>query len=216
MKSYVVIGLGRFGTRLACRLYEQGADVLAIDRDGSAVQKIADHVTRAVVVDGKDRDILYKLGVQNCDCAIMAIGSDLASSVLITVNLKTLGVPHVVCKAHDNTYKEVLEKLGADEVILPEQMIADRLSKSLLMPNIIEEIDLSDEYGMLEMSTPSSWRGKSIGQLNVRAKYNVNIIAVRREKQMKVSPSADYIFEENDKLVLLGQYEAFRKLEKRI
>ena len=119
MKSYAVIGLGRFGSALARQLCKLGAEVLALDVKGDYVQQIANDVTHAVVGDAQDKEVLRALGVRNLDCAVIAIGDNLAASVLITMNLKELGVPYIVCKAHDETHRKVLEKLGVDRVVIP-------------------------------------------------------------------------------------------------
>ena len=131
MKSYVVIGLGRFGAELATRLYACGEEVMVIDTNEQLIDKIADRVTRAVAADARDADVLKKLGVENFDRAIVAVGSDLAASALITMNLKSLNVPFIMCKAHDDTYKDILEKLGANRVIIPEREVADKLALGL-------------------------------------------------------------------------------------
>ena len=128
MKSYAVIGLGRFGSALARQLCKLGAEVLALDVKGDYVQQIANDVTHAVVGDAQDKEVLRALGVRNLDCAVIAIGDNLAASVLITMNLKELGVPYIVCKAHDETHRKVLEKLGVDRVVIPEQEYAQRLA----------------------------------------------------------------------------------------
>ena len=168
MKSYIVIGLGRFGTEMAVKLYDCGEDVLAIDTNDTLIDKIADRVTRAVAADARDVDVLRKLGAGNYDRAIVAVGSDLGASALITMNLKTLGVPYIMCKAHDDTYREILEKLGADRVIIPEWEMADKLSLGLTSAGVLEYIELSEEYGIVEMATPASWAGKSIRKLALR------------------------------------------------
>ena len=122
MKSYIVIGLGRFGAEIAAKLYECGEEVLAIDTNEGLVDKIADQVTKAVAADARDRDVLVKLGAENFDRAVVAVGSDLAASALITYNLKSLNVPFIICKAHDDTYSEILEKLGPDAIKSDEDM----------------------------------------------------------------------------------------------
>lgn len=141
MKSYVVIGLGRFGSEVARQLNCLGCEVLAMDRRADLVQQLSSEVTHAVVADGQDKEVLRALGVRNLDCAIIAIGDDLAASVLTTMNLKELGVPKIVCKAHDETHRRVLEKLGADRVVIPEKENAARLAKSLASPNVLDYID---------------------------------------------------------------------------
>ena len=214
MKSYVVIGLGRFGTTLARQLCALGAEVLAMDVRSDLVQQIANDVTHAVVGDAQDKEILRSLGVRDLDCAIIAIGDDLAASVLTTMNLKELGVPYIICKAHDETHRRVLEKLGVDRVIIPEQENAQRLARSLNSHNVLDYIELSEEYGILEVPAPKSWIGKSLKELNVRAKLGVNIIAVESGKKTNVSPSADYRIQAGDILVVLGENFALEAVQK--
>ena len=184
MKSYIVIGLGRFGGALARQLCTLGAEVLAMDRRSDLVQQLANDVTHAVVGDARDKEVLRALGVRNFDCAVIAIGDDLAASVLITMNLKELGAPYIVCKAHDETHRLVLEKLGADRVVIPEQEHAQRLARSMYSHNVLDYIELSEDYGILEVPAPKSWIGKCINELNVRAKLGVNIIAVDLRARM--------------------------------
>lgn len=216
MKSYAIIGLGRFGSHIAEKLYEMGGEVLAIDINDLLIDSISSKVTKAVVADAKNKDVLRSLGIQNCDCAIVAMASDLASSVLVTMNLKSLGVKHIICKAHDDTHREILEKLGANNVIIPERAVAEKLAKSLTSPDVLEYINLSEHHGIVELKAPIKWCEKTIRELNVRAKYNVNIIAVKQKSGIKVSPGADHVIEQNDILVLLGRYDALDKIEKQI
>jgi len=214
MKSYIVIGLGRFGTRAAKRLCELGCEVLAIDSNSDLVQPISGVVTQAVVADARDKEVLRALGAKDFECAIVAIGTDLADSVLATMNLKELGVPYIVCKASDETHRQVLLKLGADRVVIPEQEQADRLAKSLSSPNVLEYIELSDEHGIVEIPAPKSWQGKSLKELNVRAKLGVNIIAIETDGNINVSPSADYKIAQNDIMVVLGDTAALEAVQK--
>ena len=214
MKSYVVIGLGRFGTTLARQLCALGGQVLAMDVRSDLVQQVANDVTHAVVGDAQDKEVLRALGVRDFDCAVIAIGDDLAASVLTVMNLKELEVPYIICKAHDETHRRVLEKLGVDRVIIPEQEHAQRLARSLNSHNVLDYIELSEEYGILEVPAPKSWIGKSLKELNVRAKLGVNIIAVESGKKTKVSPSADYRIQEGDILVVLGENYALEAVQK--
>ena len=214
MKSYVVIGLGRFGAEVARQLYHLGCEVLAMDIRADLVQEISDHVTHAVVSDGQDKGVLKALGVREFDCAVVAIGDDLAASVLVTMNMKELGIPHVVCKAHDDTHRRVLEKLGADQVVIPEKEYAVRLARSLSTPNVLDYIELSDDYGIVEVPAPKVWHGKSLKDLNVRAKLGVNIIAIRRGGKLNVSPAADFAFQSGDIVVVLGDNKALEAVQK--
>ncbi|MDY3225288.1 MAG: TrkA family potassium uptake protein [Candidatus Faecousia sp.] len=214
MKSYIVIGLGRFGQTLASQLCMLGAEVLALDKRDDLVQQMADSVTHAVVGDAQDKEVLRALGARNFDCAIIAIGSDLAASVLTAMNLKELGVPYIICKAHDETHRKVLEKLGVDRVIIPEQENAQRLARSLNSHNVLEYIELSEDYGILEIPAPKVWLDKTLKELNVRAKLGVNIIAVENGKKTNVSPPADYCIQSGDVLVVLGDNYALEAVQK--
>lgn len=215
MKSYLVIGLGRFGTELALKLYECGEEVMVIDTDETLVDKIADRVTRAVAADARDPDVLEKLGAENFDRAIVAVGSDLAASALITMNLKALNVPFIICKARDDTYREILEKLGADRVIIPEREVADKLALGLTHAGVMEYIELSDEYGIVEMAPPEDWTGKSIRTLELRSRFGANVIALRRGDAISIPPDIDVPITSEDVLVMLGNYDMFEKLKKK-
>ena len=214
MKSCVVIGLGRFGSEVARELCRQGCQVLAMDVNQELVSQIANDVTHAVVGDGQDKGVLRALGVREFDCGVIAIGDDLAASVLVTMNLKELGVAQVICKAHDETHRRVLEKLGADRVVIPEQEQGARLARSLSSRNVLDYIELSREYGIIEIPVPGSWRDKSLKELNVRAALGLNILAIRRGGQINVSPGADFIFEQQDIVVVLGDSTALKKVQK--
>lgn len=214
MRSYIVIGLGRFGAEVSRRLCEQGCEVLAVDTQNDLVQHISSDVTHAVVADARDKEVLRALGARNFDCAIVAIGGSLADSVLATMNVKELGIPRVVCKAHDETHRQVLLKLGADQVVIPEQEQAARLARSLSSYNVLDYIELSSEYGIIEVPTPKSWVGKSLKELNVRAKLGVNILAVKQGTQINVSPAADYKIMDQDVMVVLGDTLALEKVQK--
>ena len=216
MKSYVVIGLGRFGTEMALKLYECGEDVMAIDTDEAVIDKIADRVTRAVAADARDLDVLKKLGVEDFDRAIVAVGSDLAASALITMHLKTLGVPFILCKAHDDTYREILEKLGADRVIIPEREIADKLAMGLTTVGIMEYIELSEEIGIVEMMPLPEWTGKTIRSLELRSRFGLNVIAMRLGEELRIPPDIDKPLDEDCVLVVLGSYKTMEKLQKHV
>lgn len=214
MKSYVVIGLGLFGGEIAKKLYELGQEVIAIDKKEEFINEVADSVTRAAVGDATDPQVLKALGVKNCDCAVVAVGSDLGASVLTTMNLKKLGIPYIVCKAQNETHRMILEKIGADQVIIPEHVVADKIARSLATPNIMEYIELSNDYGIIERKAPAGWEGKTLREMNIRAKYGVDIIAVRNGDKIRVTPGADYKFGDESDLVVLGDYDSLEKFKK--
>ena len=214
MKTYLVIGLGRFGSEVARKLCQQGCEVLAMDIRTDLVQQIANDVTHAVVGDGQDKDVLRALGASTFDCAIIAIGDDLAASVLTIMNLKELNVPYIVCKAHDAIHRQVMEKLGADRVVIPEHEYAGRLARSLVSHNVLDYIELSPDHGILEVPAPKSWIGKTLKELNVRAKMGVNIIAVENGNVTNVSPSADYRIMDGDVIAIIGDSKALEAVQK--
>ena len=214
MKSFMVIGLGRFGTALAIELCKQGNEVLAMDTKPERVQSIANLVTHAVTGDARDPEVLRALGARNFDCAVVALADDVGESALITLNLKDQGVRRVVSKANSAVHRKVLEKIGADLVVFPEQEMALRLAHSLDNGDILNFIDLSDEYSIVERRLPAAWAGKSILQLDIRKNYHLTVIGVRRDGDMVVQPVRDFVFQEDDGLVVLGRNEYVRRLER--
>lgn len=214
MKSYMVIGLGRFGTEVARQLCQNGCEVLAVDSRNDLVQQISGDVTHAVVADARDKEVLKALGAKDFDCAVISIGGNLANSVLATMNVKELGIPKVVCKAHDETHRQVLLKLGADQVVIPEQENAGRLARSLSSHNVLDYIELSDDYGIIEVPAPKSWQDKTLKELNVRAKLGLNIIAIKNDGGINVSPTADYAIGQKDIMVVLGDSAALQRVQK--
>jgi trk system potassium uptake protein TrkA len=157
--------------------------------------------------------VLRALGAQECDCAVVAIGDDLAVSVLATMNLKELGIPRIICKAHDETHRKVLEKLGADKVVIPEREVAEKLARSMTSHNVLDFIELSSDYGIVEINTPKAWIGKSLKELDVRARLGVNIIAIERNDKVSVSPRAEFELAKNDILVVLGDYDSLTMMQ---
>lgn len=214
MKSYVVIGLGRFGAEVSRKLCELGCEVLAMDSRSELVQQISGDVTHAVVGDARDKEVLRTLGVGSLDCAIVAIGDSLSDSVLATMNLKELGVPKIVCKAHDETHRQVLLKLGADQVVIPEKENAARLARSLSTPNVLDYIELSSEYGIIEVPAPKIWVGKTLKELDVRAKLGLNIIAMKQNGKINAFPAGDYRIQVSDVMVVLGDTKALNTAQK--
>jgi len=214
MKSYVVIGLGRFGSEMATRLYECGEEVIAIDTDEQLVDKVADRVTRAITADARDQEILEKLGVAEIDHAIVAVGTDLAASALITMNLKNLHVRDIICKAQDSVHREILERLGADRVIIPEREMADKLVLGMTSSGFMEYVELSEEFGITEMKPLRDWVGKSIHSLQLRSRYGVNVIGLRRGDDIQIPPDIESPLEADSTIVLLGSYDNINALKK--
>lgn len=207
-KTFAVIGLGRFGEAVARQLAAQGKEVLAMDQSEEPVQKLSDIVTHAVVADAKDISVLKSLGIGEFDCVIVAIGSDVASSIIITVQLKELGVKKIVCKAGSDIHKQALLKVGADKVIIPEKEMGIKVAQNLASQNVMDFIELSEDYSIMELLAPEPWQFKNLRELNIRARYDISIIAMRRGTKILVSPGAEEIIQPGDILVALGGVEA--------
>ena len=214
MSAYIVVGLGRFGSEVALRLCEQGCEVLAVDTNPELVQHVADRVTHAVVADATDKAVLKSLDASSFDCAIVAIGDSLSDSVLVTMNLQELGVLKIICKAKDESHRKVLLKMGAHQVVIPEKEHAARLARSLANPNVLDYIELSDECGIVEAPAPIKWRDKSLKELDIRARFGINIIAIRHDGEINTFPAADYRFAMGDVIVVMGGPDTVEKLRR--
>lgn len=214
MKSFAIIGLGLFGTQLAKELYDHGNNVLVIDSNETIIEQIADHVSRAICMDAKDRIALSNLGINKYDCVIVALSGDLATSVLVTMNLKALKVPQIICKVQNNMDKEVLETLGASTCIIPEHIAATKLSKKLIGNHILDFTQLSDNHSIVEMSVPTSWINKSIIDLKVRTNYKVNIIGIKNNNGIKVDFDSTEQLLSSDILLIIGNNTSIDKLLK--
>jgi trk system potassium uptake protein TrkA len=215
MKRVVVIGLGIFGFNIVKDLYENGFEVIAIEKNKEIIQKIRDFSTKAILADGTDKEVLESIGIQEDDVVIISFGEDLAASTLITLHLKEMKVKHIIVKAPNEDHKHVLEKVGATEVIIPEREIADKVAKSLISPNVLDYIPLSDEYTICEIVPPSSFMGKSIAELHLRSKYHIEVIAVRETlpERLTMVPRADFVIKDSDILVVIGKEGDIQKIK---
>ncbi len=213
-KSFVVIGMGRFGSILATTLHKLGHEVLAIDASEEKINKVADCVTYAVTGDPRDEAVLKSVGVRNFDCAVVALSDDTQASILVTLMLKELGVRYVVAKAISDIHMRVLKRVGADKIVFPEKDMGMKVAQSLAMKNILDFIELSEEFSITEINTPSSWIGKSISSINITGTYKVNLMVVKKCKtnEIDVSPSKDYVFTSDDVVVLIGKNENLSKI----
>ncbi|MBP8311492.1 MULTISPECIES: potassium channel family protein [Clostridium] len=215
-KQFLIIGLGRFGSSIAKTIYELGHDVLAIDKDEEKVQEISDYVTHAVQMDSTDESILKTLGVTNFDVAVVTIGSNLQDSVMATLILKELGVKYIIAKANNELHAKVLTKIGADKVVLPERDMGTRVAHNLVSSNILDYIELSEEYSILEIEAIKEWFNKSLKEIEIRKKHGINVVAIKRGEKVNISPSAEDIIKENDVLVALGSAKDLNKFESMI
>ena len=212
MKSMLVIGLGRFGNHLSCRLAELGNEVMAVDRDEKLVNQLAEIVTSAQIGDCMDERVLKALGVGNFDVCFVCIGSNFQASLEITSLLKENGAKHVVSKADRDIHAKFLLRNGADEVLYPERDVARRAAVKYSANNVSDFIELTPEFSIIEITPPKEWLGKTIGEINVRARYNLNILAIKRQGRAQALFGADYVFCENETLLVAGSEDELKKL----
>lgn len=211
-KQYMVIGLDRFGKSVAKSLEANGCMVLAIDKDQKKINQIADYVTSAMCLDITDEEAIEELGINNFDGAIISFANNLEGAVLATVCLKDRGIPCVIAEAYDNSQGKVLKKVGVDRIIYSEQEMGVHLANNLAFDHFIDTVELSSEYTIAEIQTPASWVGKSLIELNLRKKYDVNVIAHKRNNETDITPIADMPLLKDDVLVILGKNNTIKKL----
>ena len=203
-KQYLVIGCGRFGSSVAKKMCQLGNEVMVIDKDEDSINNIAELVTHTAIVDVTEERDLKSIGLGNFDVVIVAISSDIRASIMATVMAKEMGVPKVVCKTKDELQAKVLYKIGADKVVFPERDMGIRLAYNLASENILDQINLDPEYSIMEIVTPQNWVGKTIIELNLRAKYDITVLAVKTQSGLKVMPSPNYKMQEKNILIIIG------------
>ncbi|WP_055071130.1 potassium channel family protein [Clostridium massiliamazoniense] len=215
-KQFIVVGLGRFGSSVAKTLYGLGNDVLAIDSNEDVVQEIADHVTHAVQMDAIDENAVKSLGIRNFDVAVITIGANIQASIMAALVFKEQGVKYIIAKGNSDLHAKVLYKIGVDRVILPEKDMGVRVAHNLVSSNILDYIELSPDYSIIEIESLKEWHGKSIRDLSLRAKYGINVMAIKSGNDVNISPSPDDVVEANDVIVAIGSVEDLNRLEDKI
>lgn len=215
MKSYVVIGCGRFGSSVARTLHGLGNEVLAIDISEELIREISEEVTYAVQADVMDEIALKDLGLSNFDVAVIAIGSDIEASIMATLVAKELGIKRVIAKAQSELHGKVLHKIGADKIIFPERDMGVRVAHNLVSTNILDFIELSPDYSILEITALKEWEDKSLAQLRLSTKYGINVMAIKRGNAISVSPNGEVVIEKGDILVAIGSTNDIKRIEQR-
>lgn len=214
MKRFAVIGLGNFGFHVAKTLYQEGHDVLGIDKDKEKIQKTKDFVTQAIVIDATNKENLKTLDLEKMDAVILSTGEEISHSILITLYLKELGVQKILVKAVNEDHGSVLEKIGATETIFPERDTAIKLAKNLSTPNIIDYLSLAEDYVIVEWSPIKDVIGKSLAQSRLRTKHNIQVVAIREVLPGRTifAPSADFVIKDSDIIIILGRQKDIEKL----
>ena len=212
-KEFVVFGLGKFGESIAIMLGRLGCNVLAVDKSEEKVEEVSQYVTHAVQADATDIDSLKTLGVSNFDVAVVAISQDMQSSIMATMLVKDLGVNYIIAKAQNELHKKVLERIGADRIVFPEREMGARLARNLVANNIMDYIELADKYSIVEIGVRDEWIGKTLVELNMRARFGLNVVAIRGEGgQIDVSPGAQRRMNQTDILVVIGSNQDIKRV----
>lgn len=214
--QYAVIGLGRFGSSLAMELLNLGHEVLGIDMDEEAVEEMSDKLTHVVVADSTEEEVIRSLGIRNFDCVVVAIGNDIQASILTAILLKDIGVKTVVAKALSELHGKVLNKIGVDRVIFPERDMGVRVAHQLVSPNLLDYIELSDEYTIAELAVPKRLAGRSLKELDPRARYGCSVVAINKKSGVIIAPTAIDTIEERDVMVVIGTNEQIEKFENEV
>jgi len=215
-ESFAVIGLGRFGSSVARVLFNMGYEVLVMDENPEKVQQLNHLSTHAVQADSTDERALKELGIRNFDVVVVAIGNDIQASILTTLILKELGVKKIVAKAQNERHGKVLYKIGADKVVYPEYDMGLRVAHNLISPNVLDFVELSKEFSAAELTVSSDMVGKTLAQLNVRARFGVNVIAIKNNGTFNISPSAKDVLQKDDVLIVLGHNDDLKRFEEHI
>ncbi len=211
-KSYIVFGMGSFGLSVARTLYSLGYDVMVVDKSEDTINEASSISTHAVVGDVTDEKFIKSLGINNFSAVVVAIGEEMQASILLTVILKDLGAKYVLVKAHNELHAKVLAKMGADRIISPEKEMGIRVANNLVSNSILEHIELSENYSIMEIMPPEGWLDKSIKNINIRAKYGISIMAIKVGDEIIVSPSPDYIIKKDAQLVVIGIIDNIRRV----
>jgi trk system potassium uptake protein len=215
-KEFVVIGLGRFGGSIVRSLAEQGMEVMAIDQDEDKVNEFSSIASHAVVADSTDESVLKSLGIRNFDHVIVAIGDDIQSSVLTTLMLKEIGVKKITVKAQNDYHEKVLRKIGANQVVHPERDMGRRIAHNIVSNNVLDYLELSDEHSIMEIVANDQLVGNTLIDLDIRAKYGINIVAIKRDRDIIVSPQADEQIRVGDILIVIGADTDINRFEKKL
>jgi trk system potassium uptake protein TrkA len=211
MGSYAVIGLGRFGSSVAKSLVLLGHEVLGLDKSEKKVQEMSKVLTHVVAADSKNEEVLKSLGVRNFDAVVVGIGQDTESNILTTVLLNQLGVKEIITKAQTEIHGEVLKRVGATKVVYPEKDMGEKVANNISSKTILDYIELSPKHSIVEFVAPGKFVGKTIGKLNLRAKYAVSVLAIKKGDKIKVAPGADDLIERDDLLVIVGENEKVQR-----
>lgn len=212
-KQFAIIGMGRFGSSVARTLYEMEYEVMGIDEDEERINENIHYVTHAVAADSTDERALREIGIRNFDVVVVAIGADIQASILTVLILKEMGVKKIVAKAQNERHGQVLYKVGADRVVFPERDMGVRVAHNLISANVLDFIELAEDYSVAEVVVSPKLVGKTLRQLDIRARYEVNVIAIKSDERFNIAPRPDEVIQYNDVLVVIGNNKHLKEFE---
>lgn len=212
LKQYLIVGAGKFGSSIAYNLFKKGNEVMIVDKSEEAINSVMDFTTTAIIGNLDDERFISSLGVRNFDVVIIAFASDIASSILIATLLKEAGARHLIAKSKNDLQGKVLKKLGVDRIVYPERDMGKRVADSLSSSNVLDHIELSSEYGILEVKAKEEWHGKAVSEINFRRKYGWNVIAIKEDGNLNVNPNAETIINEGNIIIAIGKTTGIKKL----
>lgn len=214
-QQFLILGAGKFGQSIALKLQELDQEVMVVDKDPDVVERLAQEISFAVEGDVSHEATLKEIGVRNYDVVIVSIGDDMQASIMTTILVKEMGAKRVVCKAENDLHAKVLYKIGADRVVIPEKEMGKRIAQNLVNKSILDFIDLSDEYAIVEMPVPAAWVNRSVLELKPRQNHGINIIALKRGDDLLVKITPDTLLTKGDVMVVIGETEEIERLSSR-
>jgi trk system potassium uptake protein TrkA len=212
-KQFAIIGLGRFGSNMAKALHKMGYEVLAIDKNMQRVQEFSDEVTHVVQADSTDEVALMALGIRNFDVVVVAIGEDVQANIMTTLQLKEIGVNYIVATARNQLHVKLLEKIGANRIVSPERDMARRVAYNLASTSVMDYIELSPNFSIVEISAPKAFQNQTLAESNIRAKYGINVVAIKRDDKIIISPMPSEVIRAGDVVIVVGSNESINGLE---
>lgn len=213
-KQFMIIGLGQFGKSLVSTLHNSNVDLLVIDRDITKLEEIGDKASQAVCADASKQEVLEQFDIESFDGAIITIGHDMEFSVKTVMHLNEMGMPFIMAKATSDFEGRILTKVGADKIIFPDREVGIRLGKEIVSGNYYDALDISETYSITDIVLPNKWINKSIIELNLRKSYGINVVGIRRQEDVIINPTPDFVFKDEDVLITLGSNKDIENVRK--
>ena len=212
-KSYAVFGLGRYGRSVVKELLDNGATVIAVDKNMKVVDELVGEIPVCKCADITEAGVINKLGISDVDVVVISMADNFESSVMATMICKEAGIKKIIVKCADDMHCNILKKLGADETVLPETEAGKRLAKSILSAGFVDIADVSEDISVLELEMKAEWIGKTLKELDLRRKYNINVVAFKREEKIDIAVNPDMVIADNMKMIVIADREEMKKMK---